>query len=260
MTNYHDRPELSYSKLKVFCESPRLYEATFIHRTRKAKQSASTELGTLIHAGLLEDNIDDVCVVLPDTIKKRDPRVAAFREFAAQHEGKMIVSEDTRSIALDAVETARKNSVVKSILTAEAIKEVPIDWKHSTGVAMRAKPDIVLPSKRLVPDVKTCSNVDEYEFAKQIRSLYYDLQAAVYLEGCQAVYGDGEWNWVWIAIETEAPYRVRTYVLDADDRLTAEAYYHRQMADFADRLRRNDWSDPDENKILPIRTLRRFEK
>ncbi len=258
--NYHDRPELNYSRLKVLAESPRIFEAQFITKTREQAKSKSLDIGTLLHAGLLENNIDDICAVLPSDIPRRDRRIKAYAAFEDANEGKLIVKAETRLEVMRAVESVRQNPTLKAIFSESPIYESPITWGHPSGLSVRAKPDIVLPTKRICADVKTCQCVDEYEFAKSIRTYYYDLQAAMYLDGCNAVYGDGEWNWIWIAIETEPPYRMRVYVLDADDRLNAEALYHRLVNEYVVRSKSNDWSDPEENQILPIRTLRRFEK
>ena len=63
-------------------------------------------------------------------------------------------------------------------------------------------------------DVKTCRDASPDGFARQIASFSYHLQAAHYSAGYREIVGWDLDRFMFIAVETEAPYMCRLYTLD----------------------------------------------
>ena len=75
-----------------------------------------------------------------------------------------------------------------------------------------------LPSKKIVVDLKTTTDARPGAFSQSVARLGYHVQAAHYLDGVNAVRGDGAAEqFVFLAVEKDPPYGVLVGALDAED-------------------------------------------
>src|SRR5262245_9918570 len=86
---------ISHSDLEVFRESPRLYQGRFITGECPREATAALELGTLIHAVVLEPENAAYAIIPPEALNADGHRKgAAWKQFAAANEGKLLLKPD----------------------------------------------------------------------------------------------------------------------------------------------------------------------
>ena len=207
-TDYHAIEALSASGAKLLLRSPAHYLAA---RNSPREPSSAMRLGTIVHGLILEpDTFRDQFAVMPKFDKRTKVGKQAAEEFEADNAGKIVIDEYTHETA-----TAIATSVLKHPVVAQHMRggnaEVSMLWDQY-GVPCKARYDYMTGSAVL--DVKTCSDASPEGFAKQIAKFQYHVQAAHYSAGFREVVGWDLDRFVFIAVETEAPYAVGVYTLD----------------------------------------------
>lgn len=103
-------------------------------------------------------------------------------------------------------------------LLASGISEQTVIWQEpSTGEVIKCRPDILPDENKLVlVDLKTTKDASEHGFSKSVAKYGYARQAALYLDGITAVskHKLPFDSFVFIAVETDPPFRVEIYALD----------------------------------------------
>src|SRR5690606_36596774 len=99
--------------------------------------------------------------------------------------------------------------------------------------------------------LKTIDRLDDSSFAKAVVDYRYDLQAAHYLEGLLTITGE-RYVFVFIVVETQAPFRCRTYQFLAGDLQAADDRRAYLLDQYAKRIESGDWSDPNEHELQTI--------
>ena len=247
-------PPINQSSLKTAWKKGwKYFYAAHIAKTIPPKSESYFAVGSAIHLFLLENaKFKERVIEIPkDVLGKGDKKnTTAWDNFAEANKDKVLLKPAEMQSVLACVESIMQHPSAMEILAAPAHIEQPIG-AEIFGVKARSVPDICLQRGGVVVDVKSTSTVDEYEFRSQVRKLGYHIQAAWYLELCTAFYGKRYSQFVFIAVETEPPYRCRCYYLDEaflyDGHMIAE-----QLAqEYARRYAASDWlEDCDRNIIL----------
>jgi exodeoxyribonuclease VIII len=169
-------------------------------------------LGTLTHAMILEpDTFKDEFAVMPKFDRRTTVGKKAAEEFEQEHAGKIIVDETAYEKASSIAASVRKHPVAIEGLR-DGNPEVSLFWDQY-GLPCKARCDYMTGSA--IFDIKTCSDASPDGFAKQIASFQYHVQAAHYAAGFREIVGWDLDRFVFIAVESEAPYAVGVYTLDA---------------------------------------------
>lgn len=251
MTNI---PPINQSALKVaWRKGWKYFHASEIARTIPKKPESYFAVGTAIHTFLLEPSkFKERVVEIPADVLASNGAKSGnkWKEFEAANDKKVLLKPAEMQSVLACVESIMQHPSAMEILAAPAHVEQLIT-ADIFGVTAKGIPDICIKRGGVVVDVKSTATVDEYEFRSQVRKLGYHIQAAWYLELCSAFYGKTYNQFVFIAVETEAPYRCRCYYLDdaflQEGRMIAEGL----AAEYARRYAANDWlEDCDKNIIL----------
>lgn len=247
-------PPINQSALKVAWKKGwKYFHASEIARTVPRKPESYFAVGTAIHTFLLEPSkFKERVVEIPAEVLASNGAKSGnkWKEFEAANEKKILLKTAEMQSVLACVESIMQHPSAMEILAAPAHIEQLIE-AEIFGVKARGIPDICLQRGGVVVDVKSTSMVDEYEFRSQVKKLGYHIQAAWYLELCSAFYGKRYTQFVFIAVETEAPYRCRCYYLDEaflqEGRMIAAGL----AEEYARRYAVNDWlEDCDKNIIL----------
>ena len=206
---YHDRPEWSYSQMKVILDSGIDYAVAAKRKLLPAPESKAIDIGTLVHQAILGG--DEQFVISPyDNF-----RTKAAQEWRDQQlEMQRIVIKKEDSDIINQIATNIKNHPLYNKYLGKdkkAFHELELTAK-ADGVALRGKADYlrILPSGGLIiTDIKTTAKFDE--FFRKAQWSHYDLQAAVYsLIGTQATNSKQELtNYYFCVAETVAPFRVQ---------------------------------------------------
>lgn len=181
--------------------------------------------------------------VLPEGFTK-----AASKKFAAEIE------------ALEAAEQAGKTPLrhadyVTVLAMAEELKRHPISkalgrgkaeqtlvWQDDqTGVWLRCRPDFLPDAKVNIPDYKTTTSAHPDDFARDVATYGYHQQAALYLDGIAAIFGQAERQFYFIVQEKTAPYLVQPFALDFEAVQWGRRLNRKAINVFAECVRTNNW-------------------
>ena len=207
-SEYHQIKALSASTAKTLLKSPAHYLASL---ASPREPTAAMRLGTLCHTLVFEpDNFQNEFAIMPKVDKRTKFGKEAAAAFESDNEGKVILDEyqyeKARAIA---------SSALAHPLVAEFMKggdaEVTMLWEQY-GVPCKARVDYLCGD--VMFDLKTCQDASPDGFARQIGAFQYHLQAAHYAAGFQTITGKPLERFVFIAVESEAPYVTGVYVIN----------------------------------------------
>lgn len=211
--SYHDRPEWSYSQMKVILDSGIDYAVAKKIGMLPAPESKSIDLGTLIHQNVLGG--DDAYVVSPyDSFRTKEAKEWKAEQIA---EGKIVISESELAMIEDIAKNIKSHPHSAEYLYGSKIQHEVEMYATLEGIPMRAKADAVRfyegDEKITILDLKTTGKFDDFRW-KNMRN-HYDLQAAVYSIIAAATRGknlhtDMDFvEYIFCVAETVAPYRVQ---------------------------------------------------
>lgn len=201
--NYYDRPEWSYSQMKVILDSGIDYAVAAKNGDIPQPSGSAIDLGQLIHQLVLGGDDEFVISKYPKFTTKearewRDSQLA---------DGKVVVSQENYEIAKEIAERIKAHPLSEKYLTGDNAKhEVELYAKTKDGINLRGKADAIIyrnDKPVFITDIKTTAQFDK--FYKSAQWKHYDLQAAVYtlISGVDMV------NYYFCVAETVAPYRVQ---------------------------------------------------
>lgn len=155
-----------------------------------------------------------------------DKRTKAGKEewerFAAENEGKLVISRDDVSVMDEMAQAMHKCHLADDLLHDDMGQvEVPIFWTDTeTGERCKAKLDRLITGidgKRYVVDYKTTTSADTERFNHEVFKLGYYMQAAMYSEGVmRALELDYMPTFLFVAQEKKAPYSVNVIEVSED--------------------------------------------
>jgi len=207
--DYHALEALSASGAKLLLKSPAHYLAS---KVAPREPTNAMKLGTVVHSLILEpEKAAAEIAVMPKFDKRTTIGKKAAEEFEEDNRGKLIIDEAIYDRARSIAEAVHAHPVVKEGLV-EGAAEVSLFWEQY-GVACKARLDYLKGAS--IFDVKTCSDASPEGFARQIAQFQYHVQAAHYAHGYREIVGWDLDRFVFIAVESETPYAVGVYTLDA---------------------------------------------
>lgn len=210
MDPYFTRPEVSWSQLKLLDDSPLAYK----HALENPRpDTADLAAGRLTHTLVFEPHKFGVEYAIWEG---GDRRGGAWKDFEAQHAGKTIFKPNEIAECRAMAEAVRNHPLVKPYLAAaDGQFERVVTWTDpTTGIACRAKMDWIIPSLRVLIDLKTCRSIERRRFAADVARYGYYGQHGHYAAGCTHALGWTPQKRILIAAEKPAPHDVAVYVLD----------------------------------------------
>jgi hypothetical protein len=227
---YHTRrlDVASASGLKQVLRSPAHFKHWAEH-PEDDKSSPALTFGRALHAAILEPDVFLRTYAVVEAgapkyptpaqwnAKKSNPDSEAakawWKEWEANNAGRIRLSLDDYDRAQRMADSARSHPVAAGLIVG-GDREITFRWHdEATGLACQSRADLYAPGEFLM-DVKSCRDASAEGFARAVVSYQYGLQHAHYLEGIRAC-GDAIRWFVFLAIESEAPYVCQPYVLDS---------------------------------------------
>lgn len=221
---------LSASGAKLLRKSPLHYMAD---RQRKRVPTPDMIFGTVVHTLALEPEREAFVVKRLNWASKEGK---AERE-QLEASGLPILSEADADRALAIHAALLWDDEVCALLNA-ADKEQPMIWEQH-GVRCKAKADAIAPG--LLIDLKTTIDAGPQEFQRSIANFGYYRQAAHYLDGYEATKGERAKDFVFIAVESQAPHAVALYRLDAASIAAGRIEMRRAAAVYRECLATGEW-------------------
>lgn len=230
--DYHAFPAISNSYLSRLDKCPAAAKVP-------QETTAAMAFGSAAHCYILEgpEVFAAQFAVAPVCDKRTTAGKALFAEFQSANEGKTVISvADANQII--AMSKAVHAHPFASKLLASGKAEQSIFWADPlTGLQMKVRPDW-LPNCGVAVDLKTTTDAEERAFTRSILNFGYHRQAALYLDGINAVCGGGYDAFIFIAVEKEEPHRVEVYTL-GDDFVDAGRDDYRRILDIEVTCRAN---------------------
>lgn len=249
---YHSRKEMSSTMLRDLIRSPRLFQALHIDGTIQREPTEDMDFGTILHAVTLEGKqLGDVARMKPEG---HDGRTKQGKEWLAENAGYKILSAADWKAAVACYDAAMKHAKAGPILRAEGLREEPIFWTDAeTGVECRALLDLLgtVAGTMLIADVKTSKSANPADFSRSILRYGYHIQQGHYVDAGAERTGE-LLPFVFIVIQTEAPYICRTFELDEKAAIMGDVAVADGLRDYKRRLAANDWSEPNEDDVMVL--------
>lgn len=232
---YHaDRSAVSNSMLKQILRSPAHLQA---YLKEPHKETPAMAIGTALHCSILEPdrfNYDYLVWIGGD---KRGKVWDAFQE---EVPGKKIMKPDEMKLVM-----GMRNAVLSysEFPLAAAIdrgqSEFSIKWTDpETGLRCKSRFDSV--SDYAILDLKKTQDARPEKFIRSCVELNYDLQAAMYTEGCKQALGKSV-PFYFIAVEEDAPHGVWVHEAGASLLESGMEKYRRALALYKRCLDTGEW-------------------
>lgn len=223
---YHRHPAVSKHGLDDFRKAPALY---LYNRENPTPPTPALLFGSLYHTVILEPElIGQLYAVVPSdaparpSIRQREAKKPSLEtleaiqwwdDFNARTAGKTIVDAADIVRCQQMRQAMMKNLACRNALEeARLYTEASLFWQNErTGVKCRARPDIIR-ADGLIIDPKTCQDASEEAFQRAAFNYGYYRQAAMYLDGWEAVSGEKAKAFIFLAQESEPPFLCRAYV------------------------------------------------
>lgn len=208
----------------------------------------SLVLGQLLHAMLLEPQTVSHRFAVSSNRKTWRGAANAMTGLPA---GVTAITAEMLTKSLTLATAVRSHPEAAELLDGDGANEDVYLWSDPlTGIACKCRVDrLRLTStdggkRRLrVPDIKTTSGgCGARQFARTVQDYGYDLQAAHYLAGIEAVWGVRA-PWLWIVVETDTG-AVAVHRADPELIEWADGRRQRLLATLADSIKTSRWDMP----------------
>jgi len=214
--DYHRRVlgEASKSGLDQIARSPAHYRAWV--EGQRDKSTTALDLGRLVHTAILEPDVFAGRYAEQPDFGDGRTKIAkeAKAEWIADHAGKIGVSAEDWQIVAGVRRGLARHSHAARLFT-RGLAEQTVRWTDDeTGVKCKCRPDYLRLDAGIVVDLKTCRDVSA--FARSVAEYRYHVQEAHYREGIAVATGVQPSHFIFVAVETEAPFACGVFELDAE--------------------------------------------
>lgn len=266
-----NHPFSEYQQIEAFRQSDALDLLYSPAKWRHNQQTPQIEtesmlLGSVFHTAVLEPSeLDKRYAVMPrfeEMVTKPDgsayasPKASkAYKElkarFEAENANRKIIAQSTYDVAKAMADELYSTKRISKLFERDGHDELTIVWEQK-GVRCKARIDRVIPGKMAI-DLKSTDKAHFQNFQGKIASLGYHIQAAMYLRACKYVGLDTGNSFVFVVVESTAPYLVTSYRLDADSLRQGEILLDMALDVYKHCTDSDDWPGlPD--KIQDITT------
>jgi hypothetical protein len=255
---YHAHPAVSKSHLDLIARSPLHYWARYLDPNRVAPEpSPQMRLGTALHTHVLElSRWDEEIAVAPAINRLTKAGKEEWAAFVADAAGKTVITADDAQQVMAMGRAVLRHPAAAMLLGMPGKAETTHMWTDaSTGLECKCRPDWLTDDGSIVVDLKTTRDASPRGFRQSIASFRYHCQAGWYLSGVQAATGKRPDQFIFICVETTAPYGVAVYAADAEMIERGHDQAMRDLAKLAVCKAADHWpsySDQIETISLPV--------
>lgn len=261
--NYHsDTSHISKSGMDVIEQSALHYHTRYI--VGGNEQSAPKKhfaIGTAAHTFVLEpDLIDTDLAIIPEYAPKRptiaqinSPKPSAIAQksiefwswFESENKNRTHISAQDIEKVKRMADAVHKSPMCARILS-NGLPEVIKTWTDpKSGAPVKCRADWDNENMGIIADLKTTDDASPKGFAKSCRKWTYDKQAAVYSDGMKRD------NFVFMAVEKNAPYAVGVYFAGADMIEAGREKRDKNLNTYVEALSTGIWKGYSED-IVPV--------
>lgn len=244
---YHGGAGVSRSGLQEFKRSPLHYwhkylnpEKPEIERAEITTRRDALQFGNAFHTYLLErEEFYKRYMLINKVSRATKEGKAAYAKALAEANGRELVCSESFEDILHMAKAIERNPTAKSLIDG-GFYEKSLFWKDKdTNLLCKVRPDIW--HKNMIVDIKTCSNASYREFQRSVDSYGYHVQAAMIHEALHSIYGSNMMNFIFIAVEKEAPYAVAVYPLKEEAVRKGIEIFKKTLFEMKDCMINNEW-------------------
>ena len=231
--DYHAYEGVSKSGLDQVHKSP----AHFAFASPR-KATRAMEIGTAIHAAILEPNLFRLEYVLLKDVKART--AGSYKDAVKVHGSeRVLVAGEAKNVQgmLDACDNSRE--VCEAMNTGGFTEVSAFVQCPDTGVLLRCRYDWISAYDTAI-DVKKTQDSSPDGFSKSIYNYRYHVQDYFYRHVYELITAR-QLKFEFLAIEENAPYNPMVYELDDASRLVAEEECKADMIKYAECQNSDDW-------------------
>jgi hypothetical protein len=218
-TDYHAHPAISKSHLDLIARSPLHYWARYVDPARVIPEpTPQMRLGTALHTHVLELNRWDAEIaVAPNCDRRTKAGKEAFAAFEADSAGKTVITADDAEVVMAMGRSIMRHPGAAMLLGMAGKAETTHMWTDPLyGIECKCRPDWLTDDGSIMVDLKTTRDASPRGFRRSIGDYRYHVQAGWYMHGVQAATGKRPDQFIFICVETTAPYACAVYAADAE--------------------------------------------
>lgn len=230
---YRKHPGVNKSTLWEIRKSPLHYKWAL---ENPSEDTQAMKMGRAIHAAVLQpEDFNDMFAISPVVDRRTSAGKAAWAAFVERCGNREVITEDEN---VEVVATANSVHEYARGLLAGCATEFPMFWTDErTGIDCKCRVDAVRndDDKIVLIDLKTTADASTDVFTRSALKYGYHVQAAHYINGTRAYFGEPEKpvEWWFVAVEKKAPYAVN--IIKAEESFLAEG--QRQLAVLMNKLK-----------------------
>lgn len=220
--------------------------------------TAYHRLGQLIHMAILEpQRFNSDVIEIPKIDRRTKEGKAAWAAIEAQvRQGKTSATPDEMKVCMGAVVNVNNHLTAREVLRGRGAGELSVVWlDEEHNVYCKARLDWIgeLSGYPLILDIKSTSDTASLrDWERSVGNYGYHEQAAMYQESLRVLRplatADGqpvERRFLWLVVETEAPYLCRLFEIDQDALDAGHAEFRKHLAMYAACKKSGVWPGYD---------------
>jgi len=218
-TAYHAHSAVSKSHLDLIARSPLHYWARYLDPDRVAPEpTAAMRLGTALHTHVLElSRWDQEIAVAPPMDRRTKAGKESWAAFEADAAGKTVITADDAEQVMVMGRAVMRHPAAAMLLGLPGKAETTHMWTDATyGIECKCRPDWLTDDGSIMVDLKTTRDASPRGFRRSIGDYRYHVQAGWYMHGVQAATGKRPDQFIFICVESTAPYACAVYAADAE--------------------------------------------
>lgn len=258
---YHALASFSSSQIKDFINHPpKYFQAKHIAKTLPRVESESMKIGSATHAYWMEpERFDTDYAIEPDCDGRTKAGKAIKAKFKELAQDKTIITQKQGEIMSEMCKALNDDKNARGLLARTDIENSIFWTDEETGLDLRIRPDMWRQGT-YIADLKTTRDASPHAFVRSIYDFGYHISAAMYLDGMKQL-GQEITDFVFICVESSAPYLTATYTLSDDALQIGHREYRAALNGIKHCLDSNTWCDYNGGEVaeisLPIWVLNR---
>lgn len=216
---YHAHSAVSKSHLDLIARSPLHYWARYLDPDRVAPEpTPAMRLGTALHTHVLElSRWDQEIAVAPPINRLTKAGKEEWTAFMAASADRTVITADDAAQVMAMGRAVLGHPAAAMLLGLPGKAETTHMWTDAaTGLDCKCRPDWLTDDGSIVVDLKTTKNASIQGFKRSVADYRYHVQASWYLHGLEQATGRRPDQFIFICVESTAPYACAVYAADAE--------------------------------------------
>lgn len=199
---------ISASDIKNFLVSPKYYFYKKYEEQKKSELERHFIIGSALHELILEPEFfKNNYLVTPKFDMRTSVGKTAHAEFLQQAEGKVLLNIDEYEMIVKMGQSASENETFLDLIWDSYRELSCYTTDEKTGLKLKMRPDSFAKNKSTITDIKSCQKSSYKDFKGDVYKFGYSITSAFYKDFLNRE------NYVFCAIEKQAPYQTALYML-----------------------------------------------